>query len=944
MKKDWGTNEFLTEGLSEWDPTLDRREFLKLSSAAIALAGLSACVKPPVEKMFSYVSQPEDLVLGEPQFFATHYCLGGLANGILVETHEGRPTRIDGNPKHPANLGAASAIHQALALSVYDPDRLPQVMRASTPSTLLEFQKAFRQNISELEKNGGEGFAILSGVTSSDTLIEQRNDLARKFPKMMWVEYDALVSGNREAAARSVLGEALSPIFDFKSASVVVSIDSDFLSHPHSPLVYAKDFADQANLKLFAIESSASLTGAKAKHRLTLKPSRLNQVCEILGRELLQDANSNLYAELPLDQHDFLQSLIRTVKSSPGSVIFIAGDQQSIEMHGLCHLLNSRFGKDAVHFVKTPERAKYSGLDGIKELSSRMLTGKINTLLTLGGNPVYAMPGSLDFKSALKKVNFKAHLTNEANETSAESLWLIPEAHPLECFTDARAFDGTLSFSQPMIAPLYDGVTSCELLHWILTGEKKSGLEIVRSHYRKKWGVHFDEKFKESLRQGFVSESLEKAKPPLIKIKVSDLLRTIQSSHSINPEPTAPDSLEISFREDRKIYDGRFANHPWLQEFPDALTRLTWGNAALLHPETLKALKLSDGDVIEIANGTQKVLAPVFSDPLQATESATLNFGYGRTEIGSTGKNIGFDAYKIWDGNSRGVYKIRSIGKKEEFACTQGHHSMEGRDLVRKVAGQESASHADTTSLYDKIPITDGEYAWAMTIDLDRCTGCGACVVACQSENNIPVVGKSGVKIGREMHWIRVDRYFEEASIGAPTQTSFQPVPCMHCEKAPCEPVCPTGATLHGNGGLNQMVYNRCVGTRYCSNNCPYKVRRFNFLTYNDKTSKLAARARNPDVTVRTRGVMEKCTYCVQRISSARIESARTNAPIPDGGVKTACQTTCPSNAIEFGNIHDPNSRVSLKRQSHRNYGLLDELGTRPRTTYLAKVINEEDA
>jgi Fe-S-cluster-containing dehydrogenase component/anaerobic selenocysteine-containing dehydrogenase len=944
MKKDWGTNEFLTEGLSDWDPTLDRREFLRLSSAAIALAGLSACVKPPVEKMFSYVSQPEDMVLGEPLFFATHFCLGGLANGLLVETHEGRPTRIDGNPKHPANLGKASAIHQALALSIYDPDRLTQVVHARLPSTASEFQIAFREQIATLEKNGGEGFAILSGVTSSDTLIEQRNALVRKFPKMMWVEYDALVSGNREAAAKEVFGEALSPVYDFKSASVVVSIDSDFLSHPHSPLVYAKDFADQPNLKLFAIESSASLTGAKAKHRLALKPSRLKLFCETLGHELLQGENSNLYAETPLDEHDFLQSLIRIVKKSTGSVLFIAGDQQSIKMHSLCHLLNARFGKGAVRFVRTPERTKHFGLAGIQELTSLMNARKINTLLMLGGNPAYAMPGGLDFKSALKKVTFKAHLTLEANETSAESQWLIPEAHPLECFTDARAFEGTLSFSQPMIAPLYDGLTASELLHWVLTGETKSGLEILASHYRKKWGVHFDERFKEALRQGFVSETPENKKAPLAKISFSNLLPLF---HAHGPESTDQkivETMEVSFREDRKIYDGRFANHPWLQEFSDPLTRLTWGNAALFHPETLKARNLSDGDVVEISTGSQKVLAPVFSDPLQPRDSATIQFGYGRTEIGSTGKNMGFSAYPIWNGDASAFLTIRSTGQKEELACTQGHHSMEGRDLIRKVAPTEIASHAETTSLYDKIPITDGEYAWAMTIDLDRCTGCGACVLACQSENNIPVVGKSGVKIGREMHWIRVDRYFEEASIGAQTQTSFQPVPCMHCEKAPCEPVCPTGATLHGDGGLNQMVYNRCVGTRYCSNNCPYKVRRFNFLTYNDKTSKLAARSRNPDVTVRTRGVMEKCTYCVQRISAARIESARTKTSIKDGGVKTACQTTCPSSAIEFGNIHDPNSRVSLKRQSHRNYGLLEELGTRPRTTYLAKLVNEEDA
>jgi Fe-S-cluster-containing dehydrogenase component len=528
-------------------------------------------------------------------------------------------------------------------------------------------------------------------------------------------------------------------------------------------------------------------------------------------------------------------------------------------------------------------------------------------------------------------LQFSLQLAVDENETAECVDWVIPEKHALETWSDAKAYDGTLSFSQPLISPMYSGISQSELLHFILTGEKKTDRLLLNEIYQKKWGLAFESRMQEALRQGLVSNSQ------------SDLFK-VQSRAPLEnfaPKNSPPkDSFEILFQTDRKLYDGRFANHPWLQELPGALSRLAWGNALHLNPKDLDQRNLKSGDVVELKSDGKKISIPVFSDPLQSLSSGTLSFGYGRTRAGNVGSGIGHDVYPLWNGQDfLSNVTVTQTSEFEKLANVQEHHSMEGRDIVRTVKkGEKAAKFESPVSLYSENPIPENEIAWAMSIDLDRCTGCGACVIACQSENNIPTVGKEGVLVGREMHWIRVDRYFETEEA---TTVHFQPVPCMHCEKAPCEPVCPTGATVHGNGGLNQMVYNRCVGTRYCSNNCPYKVRRFNFLTYNDKNSKLAARQKNPDVTVRTRGVMEKCTYCVQRISAARIKSARDRTPLIDGSVKTACQTTCPSHAIVFGNLMDETSEVSKLRKSYRNYGLLEELGTRPRTTYLAKVSKE---
>ena len=922
-------NEFIHEGLSDWDPRLDRREFLKMSAAALAMAGFSGCIKQPLEIMHAYVSQPEDLVLGQPTFFATHYALGGMTNGLLVETHEGRPTRVDGNPGHPANLGAASAIHQALVLSLYDPDRI----KNGSDSAL----KVHARIKSVHSKNKGAGLAILSEGISSDAMRAEQSALQKLYPGMTWVEYDALQNGASTRASMRVWGNHLRSVYHLKNADQLVSIDADFLSHPHFPLVYAKDFANHPSLKLFSIETSASLSGQKSVKRLALKPTRLIRFVEKLAGHLLNPHEKTNFT-------DREKAFVNDIGNASTKTLFIPGDHLPESIHAACFLLNERFAKNAVQLVEAPKPPAFCGTLGLETLTTLMSASKIETLIILGGNPAYSSPLHLGFAEKLKYVPFSAHLATHANETSARMNEVISQAHELETWSDGRAFDGTLSFAQPMIAPMHGGLSQIEFLKFLRDGVLTSGHEILTQFYQNAWGSSFHQKWRTALAQGFLLNSA------WAETKLKSKLRISQIHFSVVPQDSpiekAEVSFEVAFREDRKIYDGRFANHPWLQEFPDPLTRLTWGNAILAHPSDLKSRSLVEGDIVRLEALSQSIEGPVYADPLQARGSLTLNFGYGRTHAGFQGSGVGFDVYPLWRGTSSlQNVSLQKTARREEFASTQSHHSMEGRDLIKRVGRDESAkANTELASLYPKDPIPDLKEAWAMTIDLDRCTGCGACVVACQSENNIPTVGKEAVRMGREMHWIRVDRYFEnnQGDDSESPVAEFQPVPCMHCEKAPCEPVCPTGATVHGSGGLNQMVYNRCVGTRYCSNNCPYKVRRFNFLTYNQKNDKLSAQQKNPNVSVRTRGVMEKCTYCTQRISAARILAAREKRSIRDQEVKTACQVTCPSQAIQFGNLKDVSSEVLALKKSPRNYGLLEELGTKPRTTYLAKVKRED--
>lgn len=951
-----------------------RRSFLKIMGASIALGGMTAC-RWPQEEILPFAYRDPGRVPGGPEQYATAMELSGVARGLLVTSYDGRPIKIEGNPRHPESLGAADALSQASILELYDPDR-SKMPRSREDGEVLnrtwdDFDAFAAGHFGALK---GSGFHVLSEASSSPTLQDLRTRLSVAFPQMIWLEYEPLSRDNERAGASQFFGKPLRPHLHLDQAAVTVSLDADILMTHPAAVKYARDFAgkrradDGTMNRLYVVESAMSVTGSMADRRYALASADVPLIAAQVAAELFASVTESplLTAEIRTaierlassgPKHAFVASMAADLVRHRGRGLVVAGHRQPPHVHALVHFINALLGNAGTTITYTAEidSARPSHLDAMRTLAREMKEGKVSTLLILGGNPVYTMPAGFSFASLLAKVPTSIHLSLYDDETSALCRWHLPRAHYLESWGDARAYDGTLTLTQPLIEPLYGGRTETELLAAILGEPVVKGYDLVRRTFAQAGEQDFEKRWRRALHDGFVADSGFPVDPA-----APDLVATLAALEGA-PSGTRPaeGSLEIVFTQDHSVYDGRFANNGWLQELPDPITKLTWDNALLVAQPTAQAAGIAHGDIVRIESKGATIEAPAYVMPGQARDSVAIALGYGRTRAGRVGNGPGFAAYGLRTTDAMDVAsgaRLVKTGRVYKLATTQDHHAIDEvgfrergiriQSLVRQATLAEYKEspefveeRAETPPLFSlwKEHAYEGQ-KWAMAIDLSACTGCSACVVACQAENNIPVVGKDQVARGREMHWIRVDRYFS----GEPEapDVSYQPVACQQCENAPCEQVCPVGATQHSHEGLNDMVYNRCIGTRYCSNNCPYKVRRFNWFNNHKDTSQIEKMVYNPEVTVRSRGVMEKCTFCIQRISAVRIAAKNERRPIHDGEITPACAQTCPTQAIVFGDLNDPTSRVRKLHEHKRSYAMLGELNVKPRTKYLAKLRN----
>ena len=940
-----------------YDSTIHRRAFLKLLGAGLALAGLAACAPPQGEKILPYVEQPERILPGLPLYYTTAMTLGGFATGLLVRSDMGRPTKIEGNPNHPASLGATDIFGQAAILTLYDPDRSQTVLQNGNASTWDAFRAALANALNAARASGGAGLYILTPAVSSPTFAAQMDSVHAQFPDAQWHQYEPFNQDNARAGSQLAFREIVQTRYDLARADVILSLDSDFLNAGGGRLRYARDFAARRNVaagqsdmsRLYAISSTPTLTSTQADNHIALRASLVAGFARAVAAALgVSGVTAPEFENIPAN---FIPALARDLQAHRGTSLVVAGDEQPPYVHALAHALNDTLGNvgttvtysDSVHVNPTDEFAS------LRALVDDMNAGRVGTLLILGGNPVFDAPVDFDFADALKRVPFSAHLALYADETSRACAWHLPQAHFLETWSDARAFDGTATIMQPLIAPLYNGVSTHEMLSLLTDAAPRASDAIVKAFWQTQAGSDFETRWREALSTGVVPNTTFAARPV-----------SLNTAWIANAPAELPiESYEVVFRPDPTLYDGQFANNAWLQELPKPLSKITWDNIVAVSPATAQRLGFSTtisatggehGQVetteVQVTYKGRTLRAPIWILPGHPNDMVTLYAGYGRTHAGNVGTGAGYNAYALRTANAPWMGAGLSLDdtfQRVSVATTQFHDNMEGRDLVRHATLQEFLQNPNFAqrpepdiSLYP--PQNRESPQWGMTINLNSCIGCNACVLACQAENNISTVGKSEVLRAREMHWLRIDRYVEGE--GENAQVLHEPVLCMHCEYAPCEVVCPVAATTHSPDGLNEMTYNRCVGTRYCSNNCPYKVRRFNFFQYADWETESLKSMRNPDVTVRSRGVMEKCTYCVQRIRRAKINAEIENRPVRDGEIVTACQAVCPTQAIVFGNVSDPQSRVSQLKADSLNYALLAELNTRPRTTYLAMVRN----
>ena len=1016
--------EFPSQLPVAFDP-LSRRSFLTLMGASLALAGVGGCtVKPaPVGEIVPYVRQPEEVVPGRPLFYATAMTLGGGAVGLLVETHEGRPTKVEGNPDHPASLGATTAQNQASVLELYDPDRSQIVRHLGQARTWSDAASVIRDMVEKQRKRRGAGLRVLTETVVSPTLQAQLEELLKQLPEAKWHVYEPVNCDAAYQAAKSAFGRTVVPRYDFTKADIVVSLDDDFLASGPASLRYAADFMKRrrppltteaartaAMNRLYVVETATSCTGAKADHRLALKSRDIEPFFRALAAAVGvppsggSEAESTLKREL---QH-WAAAVARDLQAHRGGSIVLAGDRQRAAVHLLAYAMNDHLGNvgKTVEYIEPADARRINRIESLRDLTTALQAGDVECLVILGGNPVLTAPADIPFVAALDKALLRIHLGLYEDETARLCHWHLPEAHFLESWSDARAYDGTASIVQPVIEPLHEGRSVHEVLSLFTNLREAPGRAIVRDTWQKRWKLEnnageFEIRWQTALHDGVIPDTRATAQQVSLSDRWQERPATDMPTQGSGHGTQGSSKLELAFLPDPAIYDGRFANNGWLQELPKPISKLTWGNAALMSPATASQLGLPAAEyahggehggyhmpLVELTIDGRTISVPAWIMPGHADDTVTLYLGFGREfggrVAGSRDDPVGVNAYPLrttkqpWFASG---LQVAVADGRSAVACTQAHHSMEGREPVRSVkleelrrkpdivkaedeheqqertlrplaaTGQTQAppirpspiraegANAEPLTLYQPVDYSPPKHKWGMSIDLTACIGCSACVVACQAENNIPVVGKDQVLRGREMHWLRVDRYLEGPA-EQPDAFHFQPLPCMHCENAPCEYVCPTAATVHSADGLNEMVYNRCVGTRFCSNNCPYKVRRFNFLLYADFESPDRRMQYNPDVTVRSRGVMEKCTYCVQRIRQADIAAQAEGRAIRDGDVVTACQAACPTRAIVFGDLNDNNSRVKQQHDSPLQYALTEELNTHPRTTFLAELRN----
>ncbi len=978
----------------EWLKQPDRRTLMKMMGASFALAGLAACTKQPKELIVPYVYQPEEFIPGKALFFATASPMGGV--GVLVESHLGRPTKVEGNPDHPGSLGSTNIFAQAEVLSFWDPDRSQTVIRNGDLRTWVECQEALMAARNAAAAKGSAGLRFLSGHITSPTVADQAQTILKNFPGAKWHQYEPVQSSAFDGA-QLAFGKPVNTTYRFDSADVIVSLDSDFLTWGTGHVRYARDFASRRRIRtnvpkraqpkenlqegyqpgpdapfrnqasthseldrspeqhppqvqpqgvppdqvsqprLYAVESSPSHVGSMADHRFVLRAGDIEDFAWQLAAAVgVAGAASSGNA------HKAIPAIAKDLQAHKGRCVVVPGEFQTPAVHALAHAMNQALGAVGTTVVYTDpiELNPVNNVGSLGQLIADMNAGQVDTLVILGGNPVYNAPADSGFQSALNKVKLRFHVGLYEDETASQCHWHIPQAHFLESWGDMRAYDGTVTIMQPLIEPLYDGKAISEVLSVIIGPVQQTSHELVKGYWRlQSTASNFEAWWETCLHNGTVPDTA--LKPITVAAKAP---------------PAAPkqahQGLEIIFRPDPTIYDGRYANNGWLQELPKPTTRVTWDNPVLVSPRTAQRLSVSSMDVIEMKYRGRSTKATIWVQPGHADDSITVSLGYGRVGAGRVGNEVGVDFYRIrtadapWHASG---LQVSRTGEQNELALAQRTTTMEERDPVRVATLAEFAKDPQFANEGDNSAIPDymtllpkymyQGYKWGMSIDVNTCIGCGTCTIACQAENNIPVVGREQTGKGRWMHWIRVDRYFHGRTMDDP-EIFFQPVPCMQCENAPCEQVCPVGATVHSGEGLNQMIYNRCVGTRYCSNNCPYKVRRFNFLLYADWYTQSLYGMRNPDVTVRSRGVMEKCTYCIQRINAAKILAEREDRRVREGEIIPACVQACPTQAIVFGDINDPKSQVAqLKAQVH-DYSLLEDLNTRPRTTYLARLRN----
>ena len=954
----------------EWVDPVSRRGFLKLMGASMALAGLAGCTKQPDEPIYPYVKAPEDLILGKANYFASAHPFPTGGVPVLVKSDSFRPIKVDGNPDHPYNQGSSDVFTQGSLLDLYDPDRSQRATLRGNAAEWAEFYQDYRERLIAGKANGGEGIYFLSKSITSPTLQRQWSDAEKAYPKARLVQYEPALAG-------TAFSQGANPQFSLEQADVIVSLDADFLSgagYPGSHKLireYAKRRkladGDRTMNRLYVIESTPSTTGMKAEHRLALRASEIPAFAAALAAAVGASGVSAPAYGWTAEQSKFLNALAKDLKANAGKSVVIPGLYHDPFVAGLAAAMNQALGNVGKTVqLSFNEGGSKNQIADLKALVADLNAGKVDWLIMLNSNPVYDAPVDLDFKTALGKAKISAHLGSHVDETGLEAIWHLPAAHYLESWSDVRSHDGTASIIQPLIEPLYGGHTTHDVVQAMLDDPQLSAYGAVRETWKSTIKGDFELGWRKALHAGWIEGSSSS--------QSSTANVTFEGAQF--PSPSSKDAFEIIFRPDPNIYDGRYSNVGWLQELPKPITSLSWDNAAMVSGATLTKLGVEEGDIVEITVAGRKVKAPIVWAAGHPENSATVYLGYGRTAAGRVGSgegSTGFNAYLIRTSDAP-FYTTGSIAKtdgKWGIAVTKSHfqdhrgklaggkgdgnyslewNEAETRGVIRaatleeykanpgfaNTGGEERPVDQRDTSLFPNWEYNGN--AWGMSIDLNSCTGCNACIVSCYAENNIAVVGKQQVRIGRNMQWLRIDTYFE-GDLAAP-RAHFQPMACQHCENAPCEQVCPVGATVHTPEGLNSMVYNRCVGTRYCSNNCPYKVRRFNFLLFSDYETESLKLARNPDVSVRSRGVMEKCSYCVQRIQEAKINADKENRAINDGEIVTACQQACPASAITFGNINDKSSKVAKLRSNERSYSVLADLNTRPRTQYLAAVLN----
>ncbi|HEY2291711.1 MAG TPA: TAT-variant-translocated molybdopterin oxidoreductase [Thermoanaerobaculia bacterium] len=1028
---------------SEWPSGVSRRGFLQLASASLALAGLTGCTKQPLEKIIPYVRQPEQLIPGKPLFFATASTHAGYALGVLAESHQGRPTKIEGNPDHPASRGAADAFAQASLLTLYDPDRSQEILHNGRVATWSAFAGQIGESLRSL--GADKGLRILTGTVTSPTLADLIQGVLAKNPEARWHRWEPAGPHQSRAAAQRAFGRYVDTRYDFTKAKVVLSLGADVLCEGAAGVRYARDFADgrrvhahrDAMTRVYSVESVPVGLTSLADHRLQLPPAQVEGFVLALAQTLGAVPGTTQLAN-PKAQ-TWLPEVAKDLQANRGASLVVADEYLSPAAQVLVHAVNQSLGNvgTTVFYQDPVEAEPVDHVQSLRDLVNDMSSGQVQALLILDGvNPVYTAPADVPFRAAMEKVPLRIHHGLYMNETALHCHWHIPAAHELESWGDARSFDGTVSILQPLIEPLYGGRTAAELVAATLANQADAtSYDLVRQYWTPRLpgltaglaevardttgggsattllgfggpfpgapgipanvgaatppatpgnqgtapaaapaagaNAAFEKAWREAVHAGLIPDTA--AKPAAAAFNGG---AAQQAATEIQAALTAakPGEITLLLRPDPTIWDGRYASNVWLQELPKPVTKIVWDNALILGVKTAERLKLTYHDTADVSVGGRTVKGvAVWVLPGVAEDTAVLHLGYGREAAGKA-SGMGFNAYPLRASQALWAAPgatVKGAGGRYIVACTQNHHAMRGvafRTILHEdeeAAQQQEARHVIRTGTLaelqrdpqfiqkdrevpprDETLYKNFEYsghAWGMSIDLSVCTGCSACIVACQAENNIPSVGKDQVLARREMHWLRVDRYWEGA-LDEPTSFHYQPLPCMQCENAPCEVVCPVAATVHSDEGLNDMVYNRCVGTRYCSNNCPYKVRRFNFLRFSDKSTPVLELVNNPDVTVRMRGVMEKCTYCVQRIEAAKIQSKVDNQPIPANWLQTACQQSCPTGAIVFGDINNAESEVTKLKADPLNYGLLEDINTRPRTTYLAKLRNPNPA